>query len=202
MFSYRQSVIQGDWQSSPTFCLFGKPLNDINNATFGVIGLGDIGTATARLAASLGMNVIYSARSDKACEYAKRVSFDDLISTSDIISVHCSLRPETEGLISARELKKMKSHAILINTARGGIVNETDVVDAIKNDIIGGLSFDVLAHEPPLEQSPVLSIATRDNVIVTPHTAWASEQAIQSLVDILADNINAFLLGSAQNIVN
>ncbi len=201
LLSYRQSVINGEWQTSPSFCLFGNPLNDLHDSTFGVIGLGELGQATAEKANALGMRVIYTSRSAKSCDFADQVSTEELISEADIISVHCSLTPETENLISQQELQKMKPHAILINTARGGIVDEKSVVDAIKNNQIGGISFDVLAQEPPLDGSPLLSIADRNNVIITPHSAWASEQAMQALADILADNVEAFLLGSPNNIV-
>ena len=201
LLSYRHSVINSEWQTSPSFCLFGKPINDLQNSTFGVIGLGEIGWTTAAKAAALGMRVVYSSRSEKSCDFAERLSFDEIISTSDIISLHCSLTPETENLISTTQLKRMQPHAILINTARGGVANEASVVDAINKNMIGGIAFDVLLEEPPTNNSPLLSIAERDNVIISPHIAWASEQAMQTLVDILANNVDAFLLGSPQNIV-
>ena len=201
LLSYRQSVINNEWQASASFCLFGKPLNDLNTSVFGVVGLGELGSATAKKAAALGMRVIYSSRNQKPCDYAEWVSFDELISSADIISLHCSLTTETENLIDTPELQKMMPHAILINTARGGIANEAAVVNAIENNLIGGISFDVMVDEPPTNNSPLLSIANRNNVIITPHSAWASEQAMQSLVDILGDNVDAFLLGSPQNIV-
>jgi len=201
LLSYRQSVINNEWQTSPSFCLFGKPLNDLNNSTFGVIGLGELGSATAKKAAALGMRVIYASRSEKSCDFAERVSVEELISNADIISLHCSLTPETKNLISTNEIANMKTHAILINTARGGVVNEASIVDAINHNRIGGISFDVLAEEPPKDDSPLLSIAGRNNVIITPHSAWASEQAMQSLADILGNNVDAFLLGSPQNLV-
>jgi len=201
LLSYRQSVINNEWQASSSFCLFGKPLHDLHNSTFGVIGLGELGYAAAKKANALGMRVIYSSRSDKSCDFATQVSFDELISQADIISLHCSLTPQTENLISTKELERMKPTAILINTARGGIVNEVDVVKAIENNIIGGISFDVLVEEPPKSHSPLLSVANHSNVIITPHSAWASEQAMQSLVTILADNVEAFLLGSPKNLV-
>jgi len=202
LIHYRTRVINGDWQDSASFCLFGKPLSDINKATFGVIGLGEIGLETAKKAAALGMKVIYSSRSEKACTFAKRVDLEYLLQHSDIISVHCSLNQDTENLISAPELAAMKNTAILINTARGGIVNESDVVNAVNSNIIGAISFDALVEEPPKAGSPLLSIANKENVIITPHTGWASEQAMQSLTDILGDNIEGFLLGKPINIVS
>ncbi len=202
LIHYRTRVINGEWQNSSVFCSFGKPLRDINKATFGVIGLGEIGFETARKAHALGMNVIYSSRREKDCSFAKRVDNNYLLEHSDIVSIHCSLNTDTENLIAAAELASMKSTAILINTARGGIVNEGDVVDAIKSNTIGAISFDALVEEPPKPNSPLLSIANKENVIITPHTAWASEQAMQSLSKILGDNIESFLLGSPINIVS
>lgn len=202
LIHYRNRVINGEWQKSPSFCLFGKPLSDLNKATFGVIGLGEIGLETAKKAHALGMNVIYSSRSDKDCSFAKLVDNDFLLEHSDIVSVHCSLNADTENLIAATELAIMKDSAILINTARGGIVNEGDVVDAINTNTIGAISFDALIVEPPKADSPLLSIADRENVIITPHSGWASEQAMQSLTNILGDNIEGFLLGAPINIVN
>lgn len=202
LLSYRQSVIDGQWQRSSSFCLFGEPINDLKNSIFAVIGFGELGRAAASMAAALGMRVIFSSRGKHQCEFAKQVSFEEAITTADIISVHCSLNAETLNLIAAPQLRKMQPHAILINTARGGIVNEADVVQAINDKLIGGISFDVLVEEPPSDYSPLLSIANFENVIITPHSAWASEQAMQRLADILADNVEAFLLGSPQNLVS
>lgn len=200
--SYRNKVINGEWQLSPSFCLFGPPLNDISGATFGIIGFGELGRATAQKAYALGMNVIFCSKSQHQSEFAKQVSFDQLIKQSDIISLHCSLNKDTENLIDFKQLKRMKSDCLLINTARGGVANEADVVNAIEQNLIGGIAFDVLVEEPPKADSPLLSIANRENVILTPHIAWASEQAMQSLANILADNIEGFLLGKPQNIVS
>ncbi|MFQ3244950.1 MAG: glycerate dehydrogenase [Arenicella sp.] len=202
LLSYRQSVIDGQWQRSSSFCLFGEPINDLKNSSFAVIGFGELGRAAASMAAALGMRVIFSSRGKHQCEIAEQVSFEEAITTADIISVHCSLNADTLNLIAAPQLRKMQPHAILINTARGGIVNEADVVQAINDKLIGGISFDVLIEEPPSDYSPLLSIANFENVIITPHSAWASEQAMQRLADILADNVEAFLLGSPQNLVS
>jgi glycerate dehydrogenase len=202
LLSYRQRVINNEWQQSSSFCLFGEPINDLKNSIFAVIGFGELGRATASMAAALGMRVIFASRGKHQCEFAKQVSLDEAITSADIISIHCSLTDETSNLISAPQLQQMQPHTILINTARGGIVNEADVVEAINSDLIGGISFDVLVEEPPSDDSPLLSIASLENVIITPHSAWASEQAMQHLADILADNVEAFLLGSPQNLVS
>lgn len=200
--SYRHKVIDGEWQHSDSFCLFGPAIKDINGATFGIIGFGELGQATAQKAQALGMKVIFCSKSQHQSDIAKQVSFDELIEQSDIISLHCSLNEDTQNLINLAQLKRMKPHCLLINTARGGVANERDVVTAIEQNIIGGVAFDVLIKEPPTNDSPLLSIANRDNVILTPHIAWASEQAMQSLADILADNVEGFLLGKPQNIIS
>jgi glycerate dehydrogenase len=202
LLSYRQRVMDDQWQKSLTFCLFAEPINDLENSTFAIIGFGELGRATAYKAAALGMRVIFASRSKHQCSFAEQVSLQELISSADIISIHCSLNAETSNLISAPQLQEMQPHTILINTARGGIVNEADVVQAIRRKLIGGISFDVLVEEPPTDDSPLLSIANFDNVIITPHSAWASEQAMQRLADILADNVDAYLLGSPQNLVS
>lgn len=202
LLSYRNKVIDGDWQLSETFCLFGQPLSDVQGATLGIIGFGELGQASARKAHALGMKIIFNSRSQHQCDFAKQVSLDQLVQQSDIISLHCSLNASTQNLIDLTQLKRMKSHCILINTARGGVANEADVVSAIEQNLIGGIAFDVLIEEPPKADSPLLSIAECDNVILTPHIAWASEQAMQSLADILAANIEGFLVGKPQNIVS
>ncbi|MFT4635758.1 MAG: glycerate dehydrogenase [Arenicella sp.] len=132
LLSYRQSMINGEWQKSSSFCIFGKPINDLKDSTFAVIGFGELGKASAKMAAALGMRVIFTSPSQHRCSVAEQVSFETAITSADVISVHCSLTAETLNLIAAPEFKKMQPHTILINTARGGIVNEIDLVRAIK----------------------------------------------------------------------
>ncbi len=201
LINYRAQVVNGAWQNSKTFCVFDKPINDLEDTTFGVIGFGELGRATAAKAYALGMNVIYNSRQHYSSDIADYVSFDELIECADVISLHCSLNSETTNLIAATEIAKMQAHTILINTARGGVVNEVDVVNAINKKTIGGIAFDVLVQEPPRNDSPLLSIADRSNVILTPHIAWASEQAMRNLTSILAENVNSFLLEKPQNLV-
>ena len=201
LLEYRAQVINGKWQTSETFCVFDKPIRDIRGATFGVIGFGELGEATARLAHGLGMHVIYNSPSDKHSDFAERVELPELLTKSDVISLHCSLTPTTHHLISEAELAKMQAHCILINTARGGVANERAVAQAIKNNQIGGIGFDVLEQEPPSNGSPLLDIAHLNNVIITPHIAWASVHALQRVADILIDNIDAFIEQRPQNIV-
>lgn len=202
LIQYRQQVINGKWQQSPAFCLFDKPFNDVRDSTFGIIGFGEIGQVAGKLAHALGMNVIYTSRGSHPSDFAKQVSFEELLANSDIISVHCSLNAETHNLISANEIARMKDGAILINTARGGIVKEADAASAINSGKLGGIAFDVLVNEPPLNNEPLLSVANLSNVIITPHIGWASEQAMQHLANILSENIDAFLSGTPQNTVS
>ena len=199
---YQQLVQEGKWQSSPRFCLFDKPLNDLSGKTFGVVGFGSLGEATGRLMHAIGMNVIYTARSDKHSGFAQRVSLNELLKAADVVSLHCVLTKETENLINYEELKAMKQGAFLVNTARGGIANEQAVVDAIENGDIAGAAFDVLEQEPPSNNSsPLLNISHYNNVILTPHTAWSSQEAMQTLSDTVISNIEAFQRGEAQNLV-
>jgi glycerate dehydrogenase len=202
LIQYRAQVISGKWQTSETFCVFDKPIRDVRNATFGVIGFGDLGEATGRLAHALGMHVIYSSPSDKHSDFAKRVELSALLSRSDVISLHCSLSSSTHDLIGQREIEKMQPHCILINTARGGVANEAAVARAIQDKKIGGIGFDVLEQEPPTQGSPLLDVAHLNNVIITPHTAWASQDALQRVADVLIDNIDAFIQQRPQNLVN
>ena len=199
---YRQLVINDEWQKSEGFCLFDKPVNDLRGATLGIIGLGDIGLATAQLAVNIGMKVVFAARRPIQCDIAQQVDTQQLIESSDIISLHCSLNKDSANLISTNEFQQMQNHAILINTARGGIVDEFALVDAIKNNKIGGAAIDVLVEEPPKDHSPLLSIAERTNVIITPHIAWTSQQALQTAANILVDNVEQFLAGSPCNLVS
>lgn len=202
LLQYRAKVIAGDWQNSDTFCLFDKPIRDLRGSTFGVIGFGNLGQATAKLAEKLGMQVIYSSPSDKKSAFAKHVKLSELLINSDIISLHCSLTEQSKNMIGEQELSLMQKHCILINTARGGIANEKAVAQAVLEQKIGGIGFDVLSQEPPIDGSPLLDIASLNNVIITPHTAWASEHALQNVADILIDNIDAFVGHQPQNIVS
>ena len=201
MNRYRQSVVDGDWQHAPAFCLFGKAFHNIRGATMGLIGLGEIGEATAERARAMGMKVLFCARSKRLHDYAEQVDLDQLLRRSDIVSLHCNLNDSTKGLIGDRELGLMQQHTILINTARGGIVDENAVVRAIKDEQIAGIAFDVMAEEPPANTAPLLSVANYANVLLTPHIAWASEQAMQYLADTVTHNIEAFISGSPINLV-
>ncbi|MCW8963558.1 MAG: D-2-hydroxyacid dehydrogenase [Gammaproteobacteria bacterium] len=201
VLQYRQEVIQGRWQQENNFCFFDQQIQDINGATLGIIGYGAIGQATARLAHALGMQVQYTSRSAKAVDFARPVDLDTLLHTSDVISCHCPLTPETHHLLDAVAFGKMKSSAIVINSARGNIVDEQALADALTRNKVAAAAIDVLPQEPPASNSPMMQLANQTNVILTPHIAWASQQAMQTLADQLIDNIEAFIAGKPKNIV-
>lgn len=198
---YRDEVIGGRWQASDNFCFYDAPIHDASGATLGIIGFGALGQATARLAHALGMCIQYYSRTRKDIDYAKPVDFITLLETSDVISCHCALTPETHHLLSEGAFKKMKSTAIVINTARGAVVDEMALANAIKTGEIAAAGIDVLPEEPPAANSPMMQLANKTNVILTPHIAWASQQAMQKLADQLIENIERFTTGNPRNTV-
>ena len=196
---YANAVREGRWHQSPVFCLLDYPINELAGKTLGIIGYGNLGKRVARIAQGFDMNVVIAARPGTTTIPSGRVSFDELIHTSDVISLHCPLNDNTNNLIGHRELKRMKSGAILINTARGGIVNESALVEALRTGEIAGAGIDVLTQEPPNNCQPLLD-GDIPNLIVSPHNAWGSIQARQRLIDEVADLIKAFRNGQARNL--
>lgn len=198
---YRDEVIRGRWQEQDNFCFYDQPIHDVSGATLGIIGFGAIGQATAKLAHRLGMHIQYYSRTQKDTDYARPVDFLTLLETSDIISCHCALTPETHHLLSEGAFDKMKPSAILINTARGAVVDEAALAYAIEHQQIAAAGIDVLPQEPPAADSPMMKLASQSNVILTPHIAWASQQAMQILVDQLIENIERFQSGTPRHTV-
>ena len=202
---YRSEVIRGRWQEEAGFCFFDAPINDVRGAALGLIGFGALGQATARLARHLGMTTRYYSprppRAAEAGELATAVDLDTLLADSDVVSCHCPLNDSTRHMINAAALSKMKPGAILINTARGAVVDEHALAQALERGEIAAAGIDVLPREPPAADSPMLRLAGRDNVILTPHIAWASQQAMQTLADQLIDNIEAFTHGRPRHVV-
>ena len=194
---YIQDCQSAKWQQSPMFCRLDYRFNDMSGKTLAIIGYGSLGKAVADVGRAFGVNVIISERKGHAPREG-RVSFEEAIKTADIISVHCPLTDETRNQIAAKELNMMKSTAILINTARGGIINEADLAHALANNVIAGAGVDVLSKEPAEENNP-LAIYQGDNLLLTPHIAWASQESIARLVAEIALNINAFSQGEARN---
>jgi glycerate dehydrogenase len=194
---YWQSVRAGDWSRSRQFCLNTWPIRQARGLNFGVIGYGVLGQAAARLAGALGMNVLVAEHKGDSVREG-RVAFADVIRRSDVLSIHCPLTAHTQGLIDAAVLAAMKPDAILINTARGGIVTEHDLADALRRGVIAGAAIDTLSVEPP-PPGHVLLAPDIPNLIVTPHNAWASRTARQAALDQLAQVIAAFVAGNVMN---
>ncbi|WP_392344116.1 D-2-hydroxyacid dehydrogenase [Pseudoalteromonas prydzensis] len=188
---------QGLWQQSEMFCRLDYRFNDIGGKTLAIIGYGALGKAVADVAKAFGANVIISERKGHSPR-AGRTEFFQAIKCADIISIHCPLTDESRDLISSEELAMMKPSAILINTARGGIVNEAQLAQALANKQIAGAGFDVLTKEPAADNNP-LAIYDGDNLILTPHIAWASEESIIRLVKQVSLNISAFSQGESLN---
>jgi glycerate dehydrogenase len=196
---YHRAVLDGRWQQARQFCLLDYPIRELQGKTFGIVGYGELGRGVARIAEAFGMKILVAQRPGGAAQ-VDRVPLDTLLPQVDILSLHCPLTPATQGLIGARELALMKRDAVLINTARGGIVDEQALVDALRAGRLGGAGVDVLTKEPPVDGNPLLA-ADIPNLIVTPHSAWASRETRQRVVHEVAANIHAFLDGAPRNLV-
>ena len=193
---------QGHWQESDTFCYHGKAITELSGKTLGIVGYGSLGQAVAKLASAFGMKVLISERVN-SCEIRQgRTSFDEVIAQADILSLHCPQTNDTTNLINAIVLAKMKPTAMLINTARGALVNDTDLLAALQNKQIAYAVLDVLTQEPPPADHPLLSAIENKqlaNLKITAHIAWASSEAQQRLINLLSDNIAAFKRGEKLN---
>jgi glycerate dehydrogenase len=200
LLAYRRDVENGRWQQVDQFCFFDHPIRDLHGSTLGVVGEGVLGQATAQIGRAFGMTVLFA---DHAPPKAPGVVFTPLervLAESDVISLHLPLTEETRNMIGAAELERMKRTAILINTARGGLVDERALAQALEDGVIAGAGFDVLSQEPPREGNPLLELRM-PNFILTPHIAWASDGAMQFLADQLIDNIEGYVGGRPQNLV-
>jgi len=202
---YQESVASGRWSSSEFFCQFEAPVNELEGKTIGIIGYGELGKAVAKVARCFGMNVLVAnsykvANVSDGASTEKRVSVAELLSTADIVSLHCPLTETNHNMIATAEFSLMKSDAILINTARGGLVDEAALLTALKEKQIGAVGLDVLEEEPPSINHPLINYDA-DNLIITPHIAWASKQARQRLIVELEKNIRAYQQGLSRNII-
>jgi glycerate dehydrogenase len=196
LLAYVEDVRAGKWNKASQFCFFDYPIRDIAGSTLGVIGYGALGKSVGRIAEGLGMRVLpYDVFPQSGL-----VDLETIYRESDVITLHTPLTPETRNMIGAKEFTMMKPSAILINTARGGLVDEQALADALKSGTIGGAGFDVLTKEPPKDGNVLLDLRL-PNFILTPHVAWASQEAMQILADQLIDNIEAFVAGKPQNVV-
>ena len=198
---YAQQNRAGRWGANPDFCYWDTPLIELAGKQMGIIGLGRTGSAVARLAQAFGMRVAaYTSKPQgELPEGVDKVSLDELFSTSDVVSLHCPLVPATQGLVNAERLAMMKPTAILINTARGPVVDEQALADALNRGVIYAAGIDVLCEEPPRGDSPLLKAR---NCFVTPHIAWATIEARTRLLDICEANLRAFCEGHPQNVVS
>ncbi|MFK8029196.1 MAG: D-2-hydroxyacid dehydrogenase [Gammaproteobacteria bacterium] len=190
---YGQLLRSGAWKLSPQFCMLDYSISELENKVLGIVGYGVLGRAVARIGRAFGMQIVATTRDglQPEDEHLFVVPIDELLKCSDVVSLHCPLTPETANMINADSLSQMKSNALLINTARGGLVDSQALVDALSQNTIGGAGIDVLEHEPPMRGDPLLE-ARVPKLIVTPHIAWASVQARQNAIDKVSENIISF----------
>jgi glycerate dehydrogenase len=199
--THSQSVYAGEWAASADFAYWKTPLTELAGKTIGLIGLGDIGSQVATIAQAFGMKVIAYRKNPTLTEvtHINMVTLDAIFKRSDVVSLHCPLTEETKGLINADTLGLMKKNAILINTGRGPLINESDLAEALKSGIIGGAGLDVLSSEPPAADNPLLYAP---NCVITPHIAWATLEARTRLMQMVAANLKAFQSGNPKSVVS
>ena len=198
--AYSADVEAGRWQASTRFCLLDHPIADLAGSRLGIVGYGALGQRVAAIGRAFGMQVSVASRRPVLEPEVNNVALDELLRSCDVISLHLPLTDSTRNLIGAAELASMRPHALLINTARGGLVDEAALAQALRAGSIGGAAFDVLSQEPPSPENPLLALHL-PNFILTPHVAWASTGAMQTLADMLIDNIEAFVDGAPINVV-
>ena len=198
---HSDEVHKGRWTSNPDFCFWDTPLIELRGKKMGIVGLGNIGQKTARIAIGFGMTVYaYTSKSKfQLPPEIHKLDLDELFSECDIISLHCPLTSETRHMVNTERLKSMKPTAILINTGRGPLINESDLADALNNGVIMAAGLDVLSQEPPTADNPLF---TARNCYITPHIAWASAEARGRLLEIMTENVKAYQNGKPINVVN
>jgi glycerate dehydrogenase len=200
LLAYRQDVENGVWQKSDNFCFFAHDIGDLHGSTLGIIGEGAIGQSTAAIGRAFCMRVLFADHAPPKMEGVTFTPHQQVLAESDVISLHCPLLPSTRNLIDLAAFRSMKRNALLINTARGGLVDEAALIQALDEGLIAGAGFDVLTVEPPRNGHPLLDVR-RPNFILTPHVAWASDGAMQFLADQLIDNIERWDAGTPQHLV-
>ncbi|MCV6626582.1 MAG: D-2-hydroxyacid dehydrogenase [Cellvibrionaceae bacterium] len=198
--AYDRDARNGRWSASPFFCLLDHPVLELQGKKLGIVGYGAIGQAVANIGRSFGMEILVSARPGSAAD-GGRLPFRQVLSQADVLSLHCPLTPDTENLIGAAELATMKTGALLLNCARGGLVDEAALIEALRGGHLGGAGLDTLCQEPPPAELPILA-EDIPRLLLSPHSAWASREARQRLVNIMAGNLEAFLAGSRLNRVD
>jgi len=196
---HSDSVRAGDWSRSADWCYWRTPLVELAGLTLGIVGWGAIGQAVARIARAFGMNVIAATRTPRTEDGVAFTSVDELFRQADVVSLHCPLTPETQGIVNAGRLAGMKPTAFLINTGRGPLIVEAELAAALRAGCIAGAALDVLSTEPPAAENPLL---TAPRCLITPHLAWAARASRQRLMDAVVENVRAFLAGVPENVVN
>ena len=200
---YKRAVADGKWARSDFFCYYGEPVSDLDGKTLGIIGYGELGKAIARIAKNFGMKVLIANSHQierQISPQENRVELDILLAESDVVTLHCPLTDDNYHMIGERELSKMKVDSILINAARGGLVDEKALLNALKSKQIGAAALDVLEDEPATVNHALINYQ-QDNLIITPHIAWASRESRQRLVNEIANNIQAYLQGEPRNVI-
>lgn len=200
VLAYRADVEAGVWNRSEQFCFFTHPIGDLFGATLGIVGEGAIGQGTAAIARGFGMKVLFADHEPPKAPGVEFTPLEEVLAQADVLSLHCPLTPATRNLIGYAQMQRMKRSALLINTSRGGLVDEAALIRALDEGLIAGAGFDVLTTEPPRDGHPLLDVR-RPNFILTPHVAWASDGAMQFLADQLIDNIERWAAGTPQHLV-
>ena len=198
LLAFREDVQKGEWQKATQFCLFTHPVRDLHGSTLGIMGGGSIGKSVALIAQAFGMKVLFAEHKGVVDVRPGYSAFDTVLRESDVITLHLPLKENTRHMISTAEFDRMRPDALLINTARGGLVDESALLEALKTGRIAGAGFDVLSKEPPADGHPLLDLKL-PNFILTPHIAWSGRAAMQTLADQLIANIEAFVAGTPQN---
>ncbi|CAM2809193.1 D-2-hydroxyacid dehydrogenase [Vibrio neptunius] len=199
LMGYHNDIANGEWQRNKQFCFFTHPIGDVAGSTLGVVGSGALGQATAALARAVGMQVIYAEHKGANLCRNGYLPFEQVLMMADVLTLHCPLNEQTHHLIGRHELAQMKPGSVLINTGRGGLIDEAALVEALKRGTIAGAGVDVFSQEPADDSNPLLANMNLPNLLLTPHVAWGSDSSIQNLANILMDNINAFHQGREQN---
>jgi glycerate dehydrogenase len=199
--AYRDSVAAGEWQRAGQFTLLSHPIRDLHGSTLGIIGEGAIGQATADLGRAFGMRVLFAAHKGRLDMGPLYTPFDDVLERSDVLSLHCPLTPETRNLLGDAEFARMTRRPLVINTARGGLIDEEALVRALEGGLIAGAAVDAVSVEPPPLDHPFMRMAGRPDFILTPHIGWASREARQAVADQVTSCIEAFAAGQPRNLV-
>ncbi|HYH20376.1 MAG TPA: D-2-hydroxyacid dehydrogenase [Azospirillum sp.] len=201
LFAYRESVAAGEWQRGGQFTLLTHPIRDLHGATLGIVGRGAIGQAVAALGQAFGMTVLFAARRGQQDVEAPYTPFDEVLARSDVLSLHCPLTPETRNLLSDAEFERMARRPLVINTGRGGLIDEAALVRALESGRIAGAAVDAVSAEPPPLDHPFMRLTARPDFILTPHVGWASREARQAVADQVTSCIEGFVAGEPRNLV-